>query len=73
MIRPKIDIFKAKFQLWMAFLTEAIYCYMLSIFPNWTVETHLHANQEIMDQVMDQVKRIDPEASEQIKKWEIKY
>ena len=46
---PERKIFRAKCQLWMAFVTETVYCYILSIFPNWTVETHLHANQPLMD------------------------
>jgi hypothetical protein len=50
---PDRKIFRAKLKLWMAFVVEAVYCYVLSIFPNWTVETHLHANQSLMDRVMN--------------------
>ena len=36
---------KAKVILWAVYLIEVAYCYILSVFPNWTVETHLHANE----------------------------
>lgn len=54
---------KAKVIYWVSFLSEFMYCYILSIFPNWTVETHLHANQEKLDRVMSKIKKLDPEAS----------